>query len=516
MADRPAYSARSVVRAVTAAVAALSIAVGALLVVTVVQVSRAQAELEDLNPARVALTRMLAGYVDQETAQRGYILTGDDDFLTPYDDARERLPRTLERLRDRLAGRSDLLADVDEMVAAHQRWQTEAAAPELEAAEAGDRRDAARLVATGEGKRLFDRVRTAQAAADAGVADAQDAATERADRLRDRLSVLLALTVVSFLVTTLLGAFAFSRVVLRPLGELGRRSREVADGRLERAVVTDGPREVATLAADVDTMRRHLLDELDQTRRAGEALALAEPAVGALQRALAAPVAARPGLDVAGRIDSAEGVLAGDFLDLIDLGDGRLGLVVGDVSGHGPEAAVVGLLLKAALHGVVGRVALTEVLPAVRGTLAERVESFATVVAVVVDPAAGTLTWVNAGHPAPLLVPADGPTRELDPTGPLLSVVLDDAVWDLGTTAFAPNDTLVVFSDGVVEARSADRVELGVEGVELAVRSAPGPDSEAVVRRVRGAVRDHAPEVRDDVTVLVVRRTGDRAAAPSG
>jgi sigma-B regulation protein RsbU (phosphoserine phosphatase) len=494
---------------VAALVLALSVLVGVLLVVTLVQVSRAQAVLEeDLNPARVALATVLAGYVDQETAQRGYILTGDPEFLQPYDDAPAQIDRDLDRLRRQLAGEPELLADVEAMVVAHERWQTTTAEPELAAADAGDRAEATRLVATGSGRMLFDRVRAAQAVADAGVADAQEAATRRADGLLDRLSVLLVVTVLSFVATTLLGAAAFSRVVLRPLAELARRSRQVADGELGRAVMTDGPREVAGLAVDVDTMRRHLLDEIDQTRRAGEALALAEPAVGALQRALATDARPRPGLDVAGRIDSAEGVLAGDFIDLVDLDDGRLVLVLGDVSGHGPEAAVVGLLLKAALHGVVGRVRPTEVLPAVRGTLADRHESFATIAAVVVDPRAGTLSWLNAGHPAPLLVPADGPTRELDPTGPLLSVVLDDATWWLGTAAFGPGDMLVMFSDGAVEARSDDGRELGSEGIERAIRSAAGLPAEDVVRRVRGAVRDHAPVVRDDVTVLVVRRLG--------
>lgn len=514
MAEAPRYAAGSVVRAVTVLVVVLSAVVGALLVVTLAQVSRAQADLEDeLNPARVALATILAAYVDQETAQRGFILTGDPDFLQPYRDAPAQIEQDLAQLRRQLAERPDLLADVAAMDDAHERWQDTAAAPELAAAEAGDRQEAARLVATGAGRRLFDEVRAAQAAADVDIAAAQEAATARANQLLDRLGWLLAVTVLSFVATAVLGATAFSRVVLRPLAELGRRSREVAHGRLDRAVLTHGPLEVAGVAADVDTMRRHLLDELDQTRRAGEALALAEPAVGALQRALAAPAGPRPRLDVAGRIDSAEGVLAGDFVDLIDLDDGRLAMVLGDVSGHGPEAAVVGLLLKAALHGVIGRVPPTEVLPAVRGTLADRVESFATIVVVVVDPHADALTWLNAGHPAPLLLRADGQSVELDPTGPLLSVVLDDATWTLGHAPFGPGDTLVLVSDGAIEARGTGGGELGSDGVERAIRSASGQDAESVVRRVRGAVRDHASVVRDDVTVLVVRRTADVAIA---
>ena len=102
---------------------------------------------------------------------------------------------------------------------------------------------------------------------------------------------------------------------------------------------------------DVDTMRQHLLDELDASRRASEALVLGQPAVQALQAALSQLSPPGPGLEVAAQIESAEGVLAGDFLDIVDLGTGRTAVVLGDVSGHGHEAAVVGLRLKSALVG---------------------------------------------------------------------------------------------------------------------------------------------------------------------
>lgn len=297
MAQRRRYAARSVVRTATVLVLALSVAVGTLLVLTLMQVSRAQVDLEEEpNPARVALASVLAGYVDQETAQRGFILTGDQEFLRPYRTAPRRIDDHLAQLREQLADEPAALAAVGEMEEAHARWQAEAAEPELRAASSGDRAGADRLVATGDGKRLFDRVRALQAQADAAVAGAQQEATARADRLLDRLSVLLVVTVASFLATTLVGAAGFTRAVLGPLADLGRRSRAVAAGRLEQAVRTDGPREVADLAADVDTMRRHLLDKLDATRRAGKALALAEPAVGALQRALDTPAAPRPTL----------------------------------------------------------------------------------------------------------------------------------------------------------------------------------------------------------------------------
>ena len=219
-------------------------------------------------------------------------------------------------------------------------------------------------------------------------------------------------------------------------------------------------------------MRRHLLDELDASRRATEALTLGEPAVVALQEALTHRPFRRTGLEVAGQIESALGVLAGDFLDIVELDDHRVGVILGDVSGHGPVAALVGLRLKIAIGSMLGRVPLEELLPRVRGGLADQPEMFATVFVAIVDLAADTLSYVNAGHPPPLFVRAgksgEGPD-DLDPTGPLLSAVLADATWETDIRSFGPGDSLLAFSDGVLEARDGVGEEFGADGVLGAV-----------------------------------------------
>lgn len=500
---RAPYSARAVVRVVAGAVVLLSLVVGVLLAVTVAQFVSARDELADeLNPARVELGTLLALYVDQETAERGYILTGRPDFLEPYDEAGPHIEDTIARLSDQVSPQVwDRIVAMDE---AHQAWLEQAVEPELAAARGDDRERAQQLVATGKGKQLFDDVRTAHRAADDAVAAAQLDANQRADALLRRLSYLLAFTIVAFVATVLLGVAAFSRTVLRPLAELGGSSRAVAGGDLQQVVRTAGPREVAEVAQDVDTMRRHLLDELDATRRASEALVLGQPAVQALQSALSELAPVGTAVEVAAQIESAEGVLAGDFLDIVDLGDGRIAVVLGDVSGHGHESAVVGLRLKSALSVMLRQASVPDVLAAVRDGLVES-ELFATVFVAVVDTAADRLAYVNAGHPPPLLV-SGGRQVELEPTGPLVSGVLADATWEVETRAFGPGDTLVAFSDGLIEARDASGAEFGQAGVESVLVATAGRRPAEVVTRLRSAVRDHAVSQRDDVTVLVVRR----------
>ncbi|MFC6045830.1 PP2C family protein-serine/threonine phosphatase [Nocardioides hankookensis] len=501
--SRAPYSARAVVRVAAGAVVLLSLVIGLLLAVTVAQfVSARDRVQDDLNPARVELGTVLALYVDQETAERGYILTGRPEFLEPYDEAAPQITTKLDHLRREVSDTvADLLVEMDD---AHQRWLDEAAEPELAAERRGDRSRAEELVASGDGKRLFDRVRTAYQAADQALAAEQDAANQRADVLLRRLSYLLGFTVVTFLATVLLGTGAFNRRVLRPLAELGRSSRAVASGDLQHVVRGAGPREVSEVGEDVDTMRRHLLDELDASRRASEALVLGQPAVQALQSALSelAPVGA--GVEVAAQIESAEGVLAGDFIDIVDLGDDRVAMVLGDVSGHGHESAVVGLRLKSALSAMLRQAPVPDVLAAVRDGLVDS-ELFATVFVAVLDTAADRLSFVNAGHPPPLLV-AGGRLVELEPTGPLVSGVLTDATWEVEDRAFEPGDALVVFSDGLLEARDAHGTEFGQARVESVLAATAGRAPAEVVTRLRSAVRDHAVSQRDDVTVLVVRR----------
>lgn len=501
------YAARTVVRGVAVFVAVLSVVVGSLLVVTIVQVASTQSRLEDeLDPARVELGEVLRLYVDQETGERGFLLTGQTAFLRPYEAATPLIEENLARLRDQSS--PAVRAKVDAMAHAHAGW-LKIAQRELAVARAGDRDRAAELLSSGRGKRRFDDVRAAQKSADEAVAAEQLAATHRADTLLTRLSVLLAITVVAFLATALLAAAGFTRMVLGPLTNLGASSRAVARGQLGRAVTVRGPLEVEAVARDVDTMRRHLLDEVDVSRRAAEALALREPAVVALQAALDLPVVSRPGLAVAGEIASAEGVLAGDFLDVVQLDGDRVALVLGDVSGHGPVAALVALRVKIAVAAVLGREGLAATLPVVRAALADEAETFVTLVVAVLDLGDDTLAYVNAGHPSPFLVTPGSGTLQLDPTGPLVSPVLADATWEVARVPFGPGDRLVAFSDGVLEARDAGGREFGSGGVQATLRH-DGTAAE-LVQHLRSAVRDHEVQPRDDVTILVVAREPVRA-----
>jgi len=180
--------------------------------------------------------------------------------------------------------------------------------------------------------------------------------------------------------------------------------------------------------------------------------------IGEMQQALLpSGLPVLPRIDIAARylVAAAEQSAGGDWFDVRPLADGRVALVVGDVVGHGVQAAAVMSQLRAVLSDALE----TTTSPAAAIARLERfAESLpgarsATVVVAVLDPDAGTLEYLTRGHPAPLLVDASGKGRHLLSSGggPLGS----GAGGPAQRAQLATGDVVVLFSDGLVE--RADR-----------------------------------------------------------
>jgi sigma-B regulation protein RsbU (phosphoserine phosphatase) len=216
-----------------------------------------------------------------------------------------------------------------------------------------------------------------------------------------------------------------------------------------------------------------------------------------------------PEAQVAARVVPAESV-GGDFYHLFRLAGGRTGVMIGDVSGHGYRAALIMALAMsaAAIHAQDSADpghTLSAVLRSVGDELAST-EMFISTFYAVVDPARGALHYANAGHPHAFVVAADGTIARLAAAAPPLGMVSqapEPAVrpWD------PKGDTLLLFTDGVSDARDPAGRVLGERPVLEAVARARGEPPEAVLRRavdVLDAHRDGAP-LRDDLTLLVLR-----------
>ncbi len=208
-------------------------------------------------------------------------------------------------------------------------------------------------------------------------------------------------------------------------------------------------------------------------------------------------------------------VLGGDFFDTVQLPDGSVRAVIGDVCGHGPDEAALGVSMRIAWRTLVlAGVEDGAVLPMLeRLLLVERIEDlFVTVCDLTVAPDRRSVAYRLAGHPAPLLI--EDSVRELadDHRGVPLGVVSDTS-WATETRSLGPSWTLLMFTDGLFEVRRGEGSErLGVDGLitMLIGLLAVDDDREQLDRLLELVEASHGGPLDDDVAVLALRSHADR------
>ncbi|MHA0287503.1 sensor histidine kinase [Mycobacterium sp. C3-094] len=225
----------------------------------------------NVGPARVAAYQLQAALRDQETAVRGYVISSDPQFLAPYDTGRETESRASADLRQFEQKRPDLLADLDAIEQAAGSWRDSYAEPAIAAVQPGVR-NAISAALTEVGKSEFDRLRALFDEQNARLAQARsDGIAELESISTWRNGVLLAV-LVAFLVTMVALALLLRRALVRPLRQLAEACRRIAGGNFGEKIVPQGPRDIRLIAIDVDNMRQRIVEELEASRAATEAL----------------------------------------------------------------------------------------------------------------------------------------------------------------------------------------------------------------------------------------------------
>lgn len=211
--------------------------------------------------------------------------------------------------------------------------------------------------------------------------------------------------------------------------------------------------------------------------------------------------------------------VAGDFYDAFELPSGRIGLIVADVSGKGVGAALFMALFQSLLRASAERASLPaeandadvlqEALTSTNNYIQRahrHAHMFASAFFGLLDPASGTLHYVNAGHEPPMHVLGSNGVARLGPTGPAVGI-LEDASFEVATARLAAGDTLLAFTDGVTEARDEQRDFFSEERL-LQVASAHYSSAEDLLGLIDAAVHDFtgAAPPADDITMLAVRR----------
>jgi sigma-B regulation protein RsbU (phosphoserine phosphatase) len=213
--------------------------------------------------------------------------------------------------------------------------------------------------------------------------------------------------------------------------------------------------------------------------------------------------------DIVGRNISCRQV-GGDYYDFIPIESCRLGVTVADVSGKGVSASLLMASLRAALHSEVNPRYKTAEMAAKLNDFVQRssaIDTFITFFYGELDVESGAFAFVNAGHNHPFILDTGGKARFLESTGLPLGMLPGQAYEERSSTV-APGETLVLFTDGIVESRNPSEEEYGVSRlVNVCRRSAEAPAADIMdaVFRDLDEFTGQAPAA-DDRTLVVVRR----------
>lgn len=214
-----------------------------------------------------------------------------------------------------------------------------------------------------------------------------------------------------------------------------------------------------------------------------------------------------PGLDLALRyFGASEG--SGDAYDFVPMAGGKLSVMVGDVTGHGIGAALLGHAVQAAMRSYLELIDdLSDVVTRLNRRLATSVETgnFMSMLVAVVDPKALSLRFVNGGHPS-LIHCRGGVVRPLEKTGMVLGVDGDQEYALSPEVGLQKGDLLFFHSDGVDEAMSPQRETFGEDRLHKLLASLAGRSAEQALAQVEATLRDHCGGVfEDDLTMIAVR-----------
>lgn len=259
----------------------------------------------------------------------------------------------------------------------------------------------------------------------------------------------------------------------------------------------------AQLAISIENARLHA-DSLEKARLAKEMDVVND----IQQRLLPTVPRGLPRLD-ADRVYVPAEKASGDSYDLVPMRDGRLAVMIGDVSGHGVGSALLNHSVQAALRSYIELIDdLSDIVTRINGRLARSVEvgKFMSLVLAIVDPVKRTLHYVNAGHPGVILVRGRD-VRVLEKTGMVLGVDGDQVYEQAPAIELQPGDLLFLHTDGVDEAKRPGGEVFGAERLCQVLAAADKSSVQSVLGAVKAALHEHlgGEGGLDDITMIAVK-----------
>lgn len=313
---------------------------------------------------------------------------------------------------------------------------------------------------------------------------------------------------LGLLTLAVLGILPLSNRITRNLRSLTKGAEQLAKGDLETRVPVRSNDEFGRLAGSFNQMavelkahqqrlveQERLRKELEMCRRIQEEM---------LPRtALRLPFAEARGISIPAR------EVGGDFFNYFSLPDGKVGILVGDVSGKGVPAALLMANIQATLRArLTSREQLHDLARQLDQEISEQTpgETYLTLFLGVFSPDSGTLRWVNAGHNTQYALRSDGRLQALKSTGRPLGL-LPGGDYAQQEVDLQPGDTLFLYTDGLVEAENPSAEQFGDEKLEAILRESAESGIDELLKRLEEAVRLHrnGAEAGDDATLVALK-----------
>ena len=347
--------------------------------------------------------------------------------------------------------------------------------------------------------------------------------TREAFRPIARLKMLTFALAAATLVAVVLAAFSVARTIAGPMVKLTAATARIADGDLSRPVDVEGKNEIGRLAVSFNRMAGQLGDSIERLKattaakeRIESELRVAHDIQMGILPKIFPPFPQRSEFDLHALIHPAREV-GGDFYDFFLFGEDELYFVIGDVAGKGVPAslfmAVTITLFRSSLVWGLDPAALLAKLN--QHLCADNESSlFVTMFCGKLLVGSGEILYCNGGHNPPYVLRGSGSLEELPRVGGPALGLADGAKYKLGRITLQPQDTLVLYTDGVTEATAPNEEFFLESRLEACLRTAAAEPARQLVERVSGAVATFtagAPQA-DDITVVALRYCG--AGAP--
>lgn len=332
--------------------------------------------------------------------------------------------------------------------------------------------------------------------------------------LLDRLGVLITVGFALFMASLIVSIF-LSRGLSKPLIELAKGAREFGAGNFNYRLRMKRKDEFNDLAQSFNTMAisiQEYVHELEQETSRRERLESEFRIAAELQRTLlpeAPPLI--EGLELIGWSQPSKDV-GGDFYDFIEMGDGRVAVVLGDATGKGLSAALLSTECSSVLRTLADQTdSPSDLLYRTNNEFFKRIGAthrFVTLFLMIIDTRHGTATYASAGHPPPFLVnPGAKGGRWLESEAGYPLGIVNGAAFSETEIRLEARDTIVIYSDGLTDAQNPASEMYGEDRIEKILQATSAEPSEELLRDLRADAEKHmdGKDPIDDMTIVVVR-----------